>query len=181
VPNQADPSPGPQEIAIIGEAPRVFRVAMLGRLALTAWFGQLDKASAQVLARVNDDVITRLNGERCSSVHLVNTRVKLPDADARDVLAKIMRDSVKSVACATVIIDGGGFWASALRSFITGLRVLAPGSIDLHAHASIAEVLAWLPAEHFKRAGTQVDAAQLERLLVAGKRWLEQEALTAKA
>jgi hypothetical protein len=170
-----------QEISIIGEAPRVFRVATLGHVTVTAWFGQLDKASAHVLARLNDDVIARLKGERVSSVHLVNNRVKLPDADARDVLAKIMRDSAKSVACATVIIDGGGFWASALRSFITGLRVLAPGSIDLHAHASIAEVLAWLPAEHFKRAGTQVEAAELERLLLAGKRWQELEALTPKA
>jgi hypothetical protein len=181
VSNQADPSPGTQEIAIIGEAPRVFRAGQLGHLTVTSWFGQLDKPSAQVLARVNDDIIARMKGERVSSVHLVNNRVKLPDADARDVLAKIMRDSIKSVACATVIIDGGGFWASALRSFITGLRVLAPGSIDLHAHASIAEVLAWLPAEHFKRAGTHVDAAELERLLSTGKHWQEQEALTAKA
>jgi hypothetical protein len=178
---QPDPSAGLQEIAIIGEAPGVFRVAMLGHLTVTAWFAQLDKASAHVLARVNDDLIARLKGERVSSVHLVNNRVKLPDAGARDVLAKIMRDSAKSVACVTVIIDGDGFWASALRSFVTGLRVLAPGSIDLHAHASIAEVLAWLPPEHFKRAGTHVDAGQLERLLVAGKRWQEAEALTSKA
>jgi hypothetical protein len=181
VSNQPDRSAGTPEIEIVGEAPGVFRVGMLGRLTVTVWFDRLDTASAQVLARVNDELIARLAGERISSVHMVNNRVKLPDAEALDMLAKIMRDSGNTIACATVIIDGGGFWASALRSFVTGMRVLAPGSIDLHAHASIAEVLAWLPAEHFKRAGTHLEVEQLERLLLAGKGWQAQEALTAKA
>jgi hypothetical protein len=153
---------------------------MLGRLTVTAWFDQLDKPSAQVLARVNDDLIARLAGERVSSVHLVNSRVKLPDAETREMLAKIMRDSTTALACATVIIDGGGFWASALRSFVTGMRVLAPGSIDLHAHASVAEVMTWLPAEHLKRTGTPIDTEQLERLLQAGKQWQEREALESR-
>ena len=85
-----------------------------------------------------------------------------------------MRDSAAGIACVAVIIDGSGFWASALRGFITGLQVLAPGTLDLHAHASIDQVLAWLPTEHHKRTGVQLDVKPIALLLRAGKSWLTQ-------
>jgi hypothetical protein len=168
------------EIAIMGEVASVFRVGLLGQLTVTVWFGRPDKAAALVLSRISDDCIARMHGEQGSSVHLVNARVKLPDADARDVLAQIMKNSGNAVACAAVVVDGGGFWASALRSFITGLRVLAPGTVDLHAYASIQEVLAWLPAEHHKRTGKTLAVEQVERLLSLGKTWQDQEALSSR-
>jgi hypothetical protein len=177
-PNRA---PDTDEIAIMGEVASVFRVGLLGQLTVTVWFARPDKAAALTLSRVSDDCIARMRGELGSSVHMVNARVKLPDAETRDVLAQIMKNTGNALACAAVIVDGGGFWASALRSFVTGLRVLAPGTVDLHAYASIQEVLAWLPAEHHKRTGKTLAVEQVERLLSLGKSWQEQDALSSRA
>jgi hypothetical protein len=169
-----------EEIVIVGEFPSVFRVGMLGCVTVIAWFGRLEKASAEVLARVTVDCVARLQGRVGSSVHLVDARVKLPDADAREVLAQIMRTSARDVACVSVVVDGGGFWASAMRSFITSLSVLAPRSVELHAHASIDQVLAWLPPEHHKRTGVTVQRDALERLLLTGKGWQDDAARTPR-
>jgi hypothetical protein len=158
----------------VGEAPNVFRIGLLGNVAVTVWLGRLDRAAAQVFARVTTQALDMLQGARGSSVQMINDRVQLPDADTRDVLVQLMRDSAPRTACVSIIIDGRGFWASAVRGFVTSLGVLAPRSFDIHAHTSSAEVIAWLPAEHHKRTGVTIVPEQLEQLLLVGKGWLDE-------
>ena len=161
------------ELAVVGECPGVFRVGMYLNLAVTAWFGRLDKPAAQVLAQVTRTVLERLNGGRGMSVHLVDDRVQLPEPSTREDLVQIMRDSAQ-FACVSVIVDGRGFWASAFRGFITSVRVLGPRSYRVHEHGSIAEAVAWIPAEAQKLTGVTLDPAVLERALSTAKHWQEQ-------
>lgn len=121
--------------------------------------------------RVTKDVTTRLRGERGSSVHLLDPSVGFPDSATRESLAKLSRDSANELGCMCVVLQGDGFWASAIRGFLTGLHTLAPNMFDIHASATTAQVLSYLPAAHLKRTGTPVSAADLQRLLDMGERW----------
>jgi len=164
------------KVVVVGEYPNVFRIGLLGHAAVTVWLGKLHRAAAVSFARVTSEALDMMHGERGSSVQMIDERVQLPDVDTRDVLVKIMRDSAPRTACVSIVIDGGGFWASAVRGFVTSLGVLAPRTFDIHAHASIAQVLDWLPVEHHKRTGVSLDPAQLAHLLAVGKQWQQEAA-----
>jgi hypothetical protein len=76
-----------------------------------------------------------------------------------------MRDYADQIGCVAVVLGGGGFWASALQSFITGMRLVAPRSYDLRVHEHTDEVASWLPAVHHKRTNVMVDPHELRTVL----------------
>lgn len=160
----------PRDFTVIGEFPGVFRVGMCGRVAIAAWFGSLSEASVDAYARVVQDIIARLDGGRGSVVHLVNQRVGMPPSATRPGLIKIMEDS-QALSCASVVVQGSGFWASAIRGFLTGMRLLGPSTYRIREHSTLEDVVAWLPAEHEKFTGEPLDADELARCLEVAKRW----------
>lgn len=167
-PSSAQPG---DDVVLVGEAPHSFRTGILGNVTVTAWFGRLDLTAAQMLGRVTEDVIRRLGGQRGSSVHLVDAEIGFPDALTREQLAQISRSSAEQMGCVCVVLDGQGFWVSAFRGVLTSLHALAPKAFDIHASASTAEVVSWLPKEHLKRTGATIRPEALQRLLETGERW----------
>jgi hypothetical protein len=60
------------------------------------------------------------------------------------------------------VMLGAGFWASALQSMITGLRMLAPPRPSILRFArDPLELKAWFPHEHLVRTGQRIDEARL--------------------
>jgi hypothetical protein len=159
-----------RDLAVMGEFPGVFRVGMCGRVAIAAWFGSLSIESVEAYARVVQDVIARLGGGRGSVVHLVNERVGMPPSATRPALTKLMEDT-QALSCASVVVQGSGFWASAIRGFLTGMRLLGPSTYRIREHSTLADVVAWLPAEHEKFTGEPLDPEELARCLEIAKRW----------
>lgn len=162
-----------EPITVVGGYPGVFRAGQLDQLVVTSWFAPVSLPAAHELVRATENVIARIGTQRFSTVHLMDRRMRIPESDVRDVVVQLTRDSAPHVACVAVILNGTGFWASAIRSFLTGLRVLAPRSFDIHVHTSVAEVIDWLPAEHAQRTGVTIDAATLQTLLQTGNEWLD--------
>jgi hypothetical protein len=81
------------------------------------------------------------------------------------VFLKIMKDNAPFVGCLAVILGGTGFWVSAMRSVVTGLRAVAPRVLDLRVHGKFEELLEWFPAEHLKRTGVNIDLDAFKRML----------------
>jgi hypothetical protein len=117
------------------------------------------------------DLKQRSGPVRHSYLHLMTERVQLPAAIIRGETAKLMSELTEHVACAAVLIDGSGFWSSAFRGFLTGLRVLAPRTFDIRAESSIDKLLEWFPREHLKRSGVVITREQLEYLLNEATAW----------
>lgn len=160
-----------RDLAVVEQYPGVFRVGVVGRIAITTWLGQLDVSSVELYARFINDFLARSAASgRGSIVHLVNERVGLPQSATRPVLAKMM-ENTEPLACVSVVIEGSGFWASAVRGFLTGMRLLGPSTFRIHEHATIADVVAWLPAEHEKLSGEHIEPDELLRHLTVAKRW----------
>lgn len=56
----------------------------------------------------------------------------------------MMTERSSELACVAVVVGGTGFWASAMRNAVIGLRVFASRGFELRLHGSADEVVAWL-------------------------------------
>jgi hypothetical protein len=100
-----------------------------------------------------------------STIHIVSNGAALPTADVRAHFVDALKKNAGQLACVAVVVGGTGFWTSALRSFVTGLRWLAPRSFDFRMSSTIEDVAQWLPAEHGKRTGVEIDPRRLVQVI----------------
>src|SRR4051812_18058419 len=112
-----------------GEA-GVCRIASLRNIMIVVWSARATAPSVEKL----DFATRRLAGAHPSGVsviHMIADTAGIPSPEARNAFLKIMNEQAKTIACVAVVVGGTGFWASAMRSFITGLRFMSPRSFDL--------------------------------------------------
>jgi hypothetical protein len=100
---------------------------------------------------------------RClSALHVIHPGVGLPSSDVRAALVAAMKRYADVIACMGVVLLGAGFWASAMQSALTGIRMLAPvGASQLRIAGSCEEILPWLIAGHEERTGERLSEAVL--------------------
>lgn len=165
---------GPLQLEILVDSPVYFRIGVLGNMVAVGWRGAMDDAAVAQLGQVAHDLKERAGPVRHSYIHLMTERVQLPDANTRNAIAKVLPGLTEHVGVVVVVLDGSGFWVSALRGFLTGVRVLAPRNFDIRAESSLENVLSWLPAEHEKRTGVAFSREQLEQLVLEAKTWQKQ-------
>jgi hypothetical protein len=154
----------PSSIAVVGEFPTVYRTWLWRNVIIASWFGHPASAPAVLhLATITEQVLERLGPGRVSYVHLVPSGLALPDAQTRAAFLEITHKHAANTACVAVVIAGSGFWASAMRSFVTGFRMLAPRLFALRISAAVPELLPWFPEEHARFTGVQLDGDELVR------------------
>jgi hypothetical protein len=139
-----------------------------GRFALHGW---MNITLAVWTARLEVDVLERLasasaaycvgHPQGLSNIHLVQRDIALPDTRTRKRLVEISRSATPHLATVCAVVGGQGFWASRMRSMITGVRMMVPGPFELRLVGSIEEIVAWLPEAHERRTGVHVDREQL--------------------
>jgi hypothetical protein len=163
---------GSDSLTILGSYPGAYRVQLWKNVSICVWVGRATQLAAEELVSITQHTIEVVGPkQRFSFVHLVAEGIELPDSGARGVLVQIMKDYADHMGCAAVVLAGTGFWASAMRSFVTGVRVLAPRTFDLRVHAQIAELLEWYPAEHARRTGLEIDPASFLAELARAQDW----------
>ena len=100
---------------------------------------------------------------RCvSALHVIHPGVGLPSADVRVALVAAMKRYADVLGYMGIVLLGAGFWASAMQSALTGIRMLAPvGGSQLRISSSVPEIVAWLVAGHEKHTGERLNEAAL--------------------
>ena len=159
------------QIELLIDLPAHFRMGLLSNVVACGWRGPIDDTAVAQLGHVANNMKERAGPVRHSYLHLMTERVQLPNARARNEIAKLLPGLTEHVGVVVVVLEGSGFWSSALRGFLTGVRVLAPRTFDLRAESSIENVLSWFPAEHQKRTGVVVSREQIEYLALEAKSW----------
>jgi hypothetical protein len=152
-------------ITVVGESPGVHRVWLWQNVFAIAWYGKPSAEAARQLGPIAEQVYARASYEKFSYVHLVANKLELPDPATRTALLDLTHGHSHRTACVAVIVSGAGFWASAIRSFVTGIRVLAPRGFDLRMHAALSELGDWLPEEHARKTGVTLEPSELIRQL----------------
>jgi hypothetical protein len=99
--------------------------------------------------------------EGLSVVHLIVDNAGLPTAEARAGVKELLARYRNQRVCLAVVVLGAGFWASAMRAAITGVRMLIPGELAMSIFAELEDVAKWLPPRHQRGTGTSIAPDQL--------------------
>jgi hypothetical protein len=147
--------------------PGSIRFAVWNEIMFAKWEKAAELASVERLETLMREFRARNPKLRMSGVHLIGDGVGLPTPEARTKLMALIKEGSDHFGAVSIVIGGTGFVASAVRSFLTGLRLVAPRSFDFRLHSRTFEVAKWFPAAHEQRTGQAIDAAQFARVLSA--------------
>jgi hypothetical protein len=146
--------------------PGRFRYSAWRNLTIGVWAGQATQEAAERILRVSRFMAGQ-HPTGHSSVVFVLDGAPAPTPEANEVFAKVYDDKVSDLSCMAIVIEGGGFWASRIRSTITNLRMSTPGSMMIRVADKLEQVIEWLPAEHTERTGIKVTPSELKTVLTA--------------
>jgi hypothetical protein len=99
---------------------------------------------------------------KCSNVTLVMRESELPAVEARIALEELTTQYARYIHSVALVIDGDGFWASMIRSFLTGLHLLRGHGYRCKAFASATEANPWLVPSHSTDTGVTVSAREID-------------------
>lgn len=112
---------------------------------------------------------------RSSNVTLVMRETELPGADIRKALEELIAQYASSIHSVALVIDGDGFWASMIRSFLTGLHLLRGHGYRCKAFANATEASPWLLPSHNTDTGVSVSTRELDAACEAVYRRMRSE------
>jgi hypothetical protein len=150
-------------LELAGEQPGVLTVSAWKNLGICSWTGGATGPSVETLVQAMDKI--RLPDQLFSWVHLIREGLPLPDSGARHNFIRLMKERQNELACVAIVVGGTGFWASAMRNAVIGLRVLAPRSFEFRLHGTPGEVVEWLPGAHQRKTGVELPSETLARLI----------------
>lgn len=140
-------------------------------ISIGVWIGQATLSAVKSVFTMSERMAVDFPMGR-SSVVFVLDQVAAPTAEARVELDKVYASP--GLACTAIVLEGSGFWASAIRSMSANLA--RGGQAVVRAHTSVDEVVQWMPEEHCARTGVAVPPDDLKRALLFARRAAEARA-----
>ena len=152
------------ESIVLDSEPGAFIFGSWKNVFIGIWESQATMAAVDRMVKATD-TMTELHPTGRSTIHIVVHGAGLPSADVRTHFVDVLKKNADQIACVAVVVGGTGFWTSALRSFVTGLRWLAPRTFHFRLFSTIEDLARWLPDEHNKRTGIEIDPLQLVKVV----------------
>lgn len=100
-----------------------------------------------------------------SSVHLIINNAPVPASDARAALDALTKRYEDKLQCVVTMVEASGFMASAMRSFLTGLHVLARRAYKSKVAADVHDASTWLAANHRPQLSEAYEPSELEAVM----------------
>lgn len=149
------------ELVLLASVRGEYAFYRYGNLAINVWLAQPAGAAVQKLSDLTTD--SRGSCPRgISSVHWLAEGVGVPTPEARAGLRALATRDGDHIACVGTVLNGTGFWASALRSALSGILLVGPkAQFPTRLYGTAEELAAWLPNEHARRTQSPLDAAVL--------------------
>lgn len=113
-----------------------------------------------------------------SNVSLVMRDADLPESDAREALERLTAEYARVIHSVALVVDGSGFRASVIRSFLTGLHLLRGNGYRCKTFTKPSEINTWLLPPHNADTGIVLTERELqsgcdatfERMALEGER-----------
>jgi hypothetical protein len=161
-----DSSVREDSLCFIGEHASSLRVWAWLNVVIAHWYGKPTGAAAKTLWTLTDQLLQDVGAAtKFSFVHIVANEVAMPDSQAREVLVEAARTQEARIGIAALVVNGTGFWASALRGVATSITILLPKTVQVRICGSPAELIPWFPTEHERRTGVSLDPDALVNVL----------------
>jgi hypothetical protein len=152
-------------LKLLDSEPGHFSLFIWQNVTIVAWGSQATGPAVRRI-EVATTALMKHHPTGVSSIHLVKEGAGMPTAEAREGFLQSMKVHAKSLQCVTVVLLGGGFWASTLQSIVTGMRMLSPNTFLMRIDNGFDSAIHWLPAEHQRRTGIALPPAELKAAMV---------------
>lgn len=139
-------------------------VAHWKNVAIHLWTGSPSTAMVMKLDELSP-AFASAHPRGISSIHIIAQGTPLPEGDVRHALRSLTNKYAKNIACVCHVVEGAGFWASALQSFLTGFHFALRDPFELHICATLEMAARWMPEPHVRRTGVFVPTHDLEAAL----------------
>jgi hypothetical protein len=96
-----------------------------------------------------------------ASIHWIAHGAGLPTAEARAQLAEIAKRWDRHLLCVGVLLRGDGFWASAVRSALTGIVLLAPRGYQMRFYGELSPLTRFVSEQVQQRTGEAHDPGRM--------------------
>jgi hypothetical protein len=146
-----------------------FVMATWKNLALHMWSVPATPALAAKLDEYSAPFVA-LHSNGVSAIHVIARDTPLPNSEVRELLRGITNKYAKSLACVCHVVEGSGFWASALQSFLTGLHFASRAPFELYICSTVAAAARRVAEPHARRTGVSFTVQDLETSLEAFRR-----------
>jgi hypothetical protein len=154
-----------EDVTLLLREPRHFVVAHWRDVAFVHWQAKADGAAMERVHEVLRSVVAE-HPLGVSFVHVAEDGAGLPDADARRELSRMMADFADATVCVAVLLLGNGFWASAMQSVLTGLRLLAPPRPwQMRFATRSPEIAGWIAKVHEQRTHRIIAPTTIEMMI----------------
>jgi hypothetical protein len=108
--------------------------------------------------------------EGISAVHIIASGVPLPDSATRAELNRLTDVLAESLACIATVLEGSGFWASAMHSFVTGIQWMSSRRpFKSKIGSTLADAAGFVPIPHQERTHVRVGSTELLRALTTAR------------
>lgn len=156
------PNSDTSELVPLRTEPGVYAYDLWRNLTIGVWVGPATLAAVRGLAEVTKLARTLVPGKR-SAVTFVLDQLPAPLPDAQAELARVY--DFDGLACTVLLLEGTGFWASAIRSMSVNNHRTASTTKPLYIATSLDEVVAWLPEVHQRLTGVTLPPDELRSAL----------------
>lgn len=139
-------------------------MAVWKNISIVVWGTQATLPLVDELAKVSDKVLAV--HPKVSSIQIIRNTAAIPDSETRAALEKVVEKYYERMHCVALVVEGAGFWASAMRGFETGLLLLQRHreNVSTKTFATSAEVGKWLCPKQ-QEQGVSIDGEELGRVL----------------
>jgi hypothetical protein len=142
--------------------PGKFYLAHWCGVSITIFAGQADSEFLRRAALMNEHWKRRDKKER-TNVSFVLGGVPLPSPEVRAVF-EAQRAGNMGIVNFGLVVEGEGFWASALRSTVTGMSLTAH-NVSGRIETTIEAIAPWIAREHAARIGETLPELAIVRAL----------------
>jgi hypothetical protein len=132
-------------------------------LSLAVWATQATMPLVNELTKLADMLEAKYG--LTSTVHLIVDNAPVPGNEARTALDALTKRYQEKLQCVVTMVEATGFMASAMRSFLTGLHVLARRAYKNKVAADVHEAATWLAANHRPHLADALDADEVEAVM----------------
>lgn len=139
-------------------------IASWRNVAIVVWGAQATLPSVRKVGAMTADLVKTYG--KISFVQVIPDNVPLPTPEARTALLKQTERGMPFLACLASILSGEGFWASAMRSYITNVQWVRQRPFQPRICANAHEAAAWLPSCHNEKTTVSVSTPELLEVLL---------------
>lgn len=138
-------------------------VAGWRNIGFVLWGAQATLRSVRKMGAMSANLMK--DHTKISIIQVIPENAALPTDDAKDLLLKMTEAGGQSIACLAYVMSGEGFWASAMRGYLTNTHWVRHRPFVPRILATIEDVAFWLPSVHRERTGVDVPADELLEVL----------------